>query len=95
MTKDYEREYKYTLGENIKNVSHDILDLIIEVNSLENKDKAEGLKIVLVKTEKLKIYMRISCDLKIISPKQLGNLAEKIEEIERQINGWINYSSKV
>jgi predicted component of type VI protein secretion system len=39
--------------------------------------------------------MRISCDLKIISPKQLGNLAEKIEEIERQINGWINYSSKV
>lgn len=94
ITKDYEREYKYTLGENIKSVSHDILDLIIEVNSLENKDRAERLKIILIKTEKLKIYLRISCDLKIISPKCLGNASEKIEEIDRQVNGWISYVNR-
>ncbi len=91
MTKDYEREYKYTLGENIKTVSHDILDLIIETNSSNDKNKAEVLKKILIKIERLNLYLRISCDLKIISPKQFGNSAEKIGEVEKQVMGWMNY----
>ena len=88
ITHNFKKEYKYTLAEHIKNTSHDILDLVIETNSLRNCDKLDHLNLLLQKMEKLKMYLRISCDLKNISPALLGITSEKFEEIGKQIAGW-------
>jgi len=88
ITHNFKKEYKYTLGEHIKNNSHDIIDLIIKINSLQNINKLEYIDILIMKVEKLRIYLRISCDLKNISPELLGLISEKFEEMGKQINGW-------
>ena len=93
VTANYSREYKFTLGETMKELSHDIVDTVIETNSLENKNKTGNLYRLLIKIEKLRIYLRISCDLKILSPQSLGKSAEMIEDIRKQTGGWINYVS--
>lgn len=95
ITKNFGREYKYTLGERIKEKSHVMLDIIIETNSLDNVRKVNSLRKLLLETEKLKMCLRISCHLKLISPKALGKSAENIEEICKQSYGWMNYASKV
>lgn len=93
ITKDFSREYKYTLGEQIKETSHEILDLVIETNSLEDKNKGKNLTLLLLKTEKLRMYLRISCDLKILSASLLGKMALQLEEIGKQAAGWQKWSN--
>jgi len=93
VTRKYDREYKYTLGEKIKENAHEILDGIIRTNSLPDPQKSASLKLLLLDVERLRIYFRISCDLHIMTPKFLGVLTERIEEIEKQMNGWMKYAS--
>jgi hypothetical protein len=92
ITRNFSREYKYTIGERIKNATHEIMDLIMEANSAQNRDKAECLDRVLNKTEKLKIYLRLSCDLKALSPAILGRMAERMEIVGKQANSWKNWA---
>jgi len=46
------------------------------------------LKKIRIKTEKLRIYFRVACDLKILAVESFGEASEKMEEIEKQIYGW-------
>jgi hypothetical protein len=78
-----------------KETVHEILGMIIETNSLPNEEKAECLDAILIKTEKLKIYLRLACDLKIISPGLLGKTASEIETIGTQIGAWKGWAQSI
>ena len=93
-TGNFGREFKFTLGEKIKNAAHEILDAIMRVNSLPDKDKPAGLSEIEFKKENLRIYLRIACDLKLISPGRVGILNEKIEELGRQLGGWQKWTAQ-
>ena len=83
---NFKREHKYTLGEKLKLVCNDLLDLIIIVNGAENK--LESLKKLDNKLETLRIHLRLAFDLRVISGGLLGEFNKHIEEIGRQIGGW-------
>ncbi|MDD5072086.1 MAG: four helix bundle protein [Patescibacteria group bacterium] len=85
-THNFPREYKYTLGQNIKEIAGNLLDSIVAANSEENK----GRYFPLLKTqvEQLRIKIRLSYDLKIINSRRLEFLNRLIEEISKQISGW-------
>ena len=83
---NFKKEYKYTLGEKLKLTCHDLLDLIIIVNSNENK--SEFLEKLNNKLESLRIHLRLTFDLRAISPGQFEKLNKEIDEIGRQIGGW-------
>jgi len=91
ITKNFNREYKYTLGEKLKESSHELLDIIRKVNSLPNKEKTKYFEMIDFKKENLRIYLRIACELKLISVNRLGLFNESIEEIGRQLGGWQKY----
>lgn len=82
----FKREYKYTVGEKLKIICHDLLDLIVIINS--KKDKREYLEKLDNKLETLRIHLRLTFDLKILSPGHLGVLNKQIEDIGKQIGGW-------
>jgi len=90
-TGNFSREFKHTLGEKLKNASHELLDTISKVNSLPDKEKQKYFSTIDFKKENLRIYLRIACDLELISPGRLGALNERIEEIGRQLGGWQKY----
>ena len=85
-TSNFKKEYKYTLGERLKLICHDLLDLIVVINSTKNK--SELLEKLNNKLETLRIYLRLAFDLKVISRGKLGELNKQIEEIGKQIGGW-------
>lgn len=91
ITRNFNREYKYTLGEKMKETSHRIVSLIIDTNSMENNVKTAGIAKILLETERLRIYSRIACDLKIFPIKHLGTITENLENLEKQSGGWIKW----
>lgn len=88
VTRNFDREYKHTLGERLKQSSHDIMNGIIVANSCPDTQKAEKIQEILDIIENMRIYMRLACDLKICTPAVLGRIGTRIEDVARQSSGW-------
>ena len=52
-TGNFSREFKYTLGEKLKNAAHDILDAIMRINSLPTKKNKNAFQKLILRK---KIY---------------------------------------
>jgi len=72
----------------MKDAAHEMLDKVVETNSRKNREKVNSLNSLDVLAERLIIYFRISCDLKLISPAYLAKLAERFEDIGKQTGSW-------
>ena len=91
VTKDYPREYKFSLGEKIQNHVIDLLVLIYKANSV--KDKSEIIKQILEQVQFIDLFLRISCDIKIIPQSRYCSLIEKTYSIAKQSQGWLKSAS--
>jgi len=87
--KKFPREYKYTLWDKIKN---EIIDLITSIyranNSFDNR--IFNIKSAREKVEILRLYMRLTKDLKLININKYVNLSENIESLSKQLLAWEN-----
>ena len=69
-TKDFPKEYKYTLGQDLKRDGINLVRSIYRANKAKNK--VEYLEQFLDDFELLKLEVRLYKDLKLISIKQLA-----------------------
>ncbi len=91
--KNFSRDYKYTIGTEMRELSHEIPALIIIANSKADKEKY--LEEVWVKLEKLKLLIRLAFDLKCLkSIKHYERLSEILTEISKQNEGWLKSVKK-
>ena len=83
---NFGKEYKYTIGENLKKETLEIIVSIYKANSRVEK----STMIVQAKEhlELARLYIRISKDLKQITLKKMIFLNEFIESISKQLTGW-------
>jgi hypothetical protein len=80
------REYKYTIGENLKK---EVLELIVKIYKANGRqDKREMIAEAKEHLEVARLYMRIAKDLKQITLKKMIFLNEFIESIAKQLAGW-------
>ena len=91
-TDNFPRVHRYSIGEKIKNIGFDLLDLIIKANSVE--DKTIYLRQAEDVLEKLKIYIRLCFDLKILGSKGFEFITRKLDEIGRQLSKWKEWAEK-
>ncbi|MCK9439691.1 MAG: four helix bundle protein [Patescibacteria group bacterium] len=84
---NFNKDFKYTLGEKIKNEALEILINIYQANS-DFSERKNNLKLAQDRIEKIIIYIRILKDLKQINLKKFVFLNEKIENINRQLISW-------
>ena len=89
-TKDFSREYKYSLGQDMKRDSLCLIRSIYRAN--KEFEKIEHLKNFQDDFEILKLEIRLCVDMKILSPKKQAELALLMGEIGKQITGWQNAS---
>jgi hypothetical protein len=88
----FPRVHRYSMGERLKNLTMDFLDLMVQANSRIDKFKTlEKSEFIL---ERLKIYIRTCFDLKILGCRGFEFLIKKIEEICRQLNKWKNWVNR-
>src|SRR3990167_8476771 len=89
-TKDFSKEYKFTLGQDMKRDSLQLIRSIYRANKYKNR--AEHLDIFLDEFELLKLEIRLCVDMKLLSMKKQAELSELMEIIGRQVNGLGNAS---
>lgn len=87
-TKDFPREYKYTLGQDMKRDGIVLIRSIYRANKA--KSKTEYLEVFLDDFEILKLEIRLCVDMKILSIKKQAEFAGLMDGIGKQITGWRN-----
>jgi len=90
-TQDFPREHKYTLGQDMKRDCLLLLRTIYRAN--KSRDRQAVLDEFLDNFELLKLEVRLSADLKLLSLKKQAELARLTDSVGRQITGWRNASS--
>ena len=88
LTQSFSREFKFTLGQDMKRDCLGLLRSIYRVN--RSRDKAPLLDAFLDDFELLKLEVRLCADLKLFSLKQHAELIELMDTIAKQITGWRN-----
>jgi hypothetical protein len=90
VVKKFDREYKHTIGERLKNECLDIMKNIYQASRNKGSKRLLHINEILDSVVHLKILIRIVKDLKVISMKIYVGLSEKIESLSKQASGWYN-----
>lgn len=83
--KKFPKSEKYVLGERIERTALNMIEGIISSNYEFNK--SESLKKTNVELEKLRIFIRISKDMKLINFKKYEHASMMINEIGKMLGG--------
>lgn len=93
VTKELPREYKFTLGQRLRDEVIDVLVLVYRANS--QKDKTAVLAEILERVLVIELLIRLCHDLKILSRRHYAGLAEITESLARQTEGWKKSAAKL
>lgn len=85
-TKEFPREYKYNIGQDLKRDGLNLVRCIYRAN--KTSEKTAHLNDFLDNFELLKLELRICSDLKILPLKKHAELSILIDEIGKQITAW-------
>jgi hypothetical protein len=91
-SKQFHREYRFTLGERLKN---EVLELLIRVYQAQTGNiREEHIVEARNHAETARLLLRITKDLRLIELKRFIRLNETIEDILRQLTGWLKSQRK-
>lgn len=85
-TKEFKREFKYTVGESLKKETLELITYIYRANS--KKDKLETLQLAREKIEVIRLFIRLMKDLHQISLRRFVQVNKQIENVSKQLTGW-------
>jgi hypothetical protein len=91
LTKNFSREYKYTIGQDLKNTTTEMILNIYRANS--QTAKKEIIQKGRENLEVIRLYIRLLKDLKQISTKKLIHINEILESVSKQLSRWQNSSN--
>jgi hypothetical protein len=91
-TKDFPREYKYTLGQKIKDELTELVILIYRANSA--RDKRQHIEQILERVQAVQLLMRLSHDIKILPRRHYAALSKMTDGLAKQAQGWLKSSGK-
>jgi hypothetical protein len=91
-TKDFPREYKFTLGQRMKDELIELVVMIYRANSAV--DKQRHIQGILERIQSIQLMMRLAHDMRILSRGHYAALAEMTESLGKQAQGWLTSSGK-
>lgn len=88
VTQNYPRDYKYSLGQDMKRDSLKLVRSIYRAN--RSVSKREWLEDFLDDFEILKLEIRLSVDLHLLSLRKQAEMSPLLESIGKQVKAWKN-----
>lgn len=86
LVKHFSREYKYTVGEKLKN---ETLEMIMNIyRSNTRQQKKDTLQKAREHLEVVRLLMRLTKDMKQININSFIDVSKKIEDISKQLTAW-------
>jgi hypothetical protein len=80
------REYKYTLGEKLKNETLELLLIVYRANS--GKEKYDIIQQAREQIELVRLLLRVLKDLNQISVNSFVRVNQQVENVSKQLTGW-------
>ena len=80
-TKDFNKEYKYTVGESLKKETIELLTLIYRANV--KRDKKDVLQEARERIEVIRLFIRLMKDMQQISIKQFVQINTSVENVSK------------
>jgi hypothetical protein len=85
-TRNFSKEFKYTIGESIKKETIELLTLIFRANS--RRDKEQVLQEAREHIEVIRLFIRLMKDLHQIGLQKFVQVNKQVEEVSMQLTGW-------
>jgi HEAT repeat protein len=89
----FSREYKYTMGERLKNEITDMLINIYKAHKSKKETSALYVEGARQNMEVVRLLLRICKDLKVIEMKGFVALNIQVEELSKQLASWQKYTA--
>ncbi|MFA5086359.1 MAG: four helix bundle protein [Candidatus Paceibacterota bacterium] len=86
LTKNFDREYKYTIGENVKKEAMEMMKNIYRANSSE--DKPGLIQAARENIEMIRLDLRVLQDLKQLNLRKFVFLNARVETVSKQLVAW-------
>jgi hypothetical protein len=83
----FPRQQKFVLGDRIETAALDVLDSLIAATYTRGRDRM--LNDANLGLERLRFFMRLSNELKLIDNKRYEFAARALDDIGRQVGGWV------
>ena len=87
-TKSFPKDFKFSLGDRIKNLTLDTLELINDGVSTSSSQKIEIINLLIIKFSNIRLLIRLCRDTKCINVEKFAFINEEIEQILRQLYAW-------
>jgi hypothetical protein len=85
-TKNFSKDYKYTIGESLKKETVELITLIYRANS--QRKKADILQEAREHIEVIRLFIRLLKDLHQINIKKFIYINKQVETVSKQLTGW-------
>lgn len=92
-TSNFSREYRYTMGERLKNESTDMLINIYKSNKCKKENRIQYIDAARQNVEVIRLLLRVCKDLKVIGIKGYVVLNIQVEELSKQLSSWQKYTA--
>jgi hypothetical protein len=89
LTDNFSRQYRYALGEDLKNNSKDLIILIYRANRVS--EKKEIIEEAREKLESIRLLLRLVLDLKTCSLSAFVQLSDRLERVSKHLSAWSRY----
>ena len=83
----FPRGFKFTLGDRTMSTAIEVLDHLVAATY--SRERLERLSAANLALERLRFFMRLASDLRIIDLRRYEHAARLIDETGRLIGGWI------
>ena len=93
-TKDFPRDFKYSLGDKIRNECIELVVFIYKANSLR-QHREEHLKQILERVQVIELMLRLAKDLRLFSVTVFSEIVFLTDSLARQAQGWISHTAKL
>lgn len=89
---NFPRQHKYSLGQKLEHSIILTIELLLAVGQLTKHERLLVLKKIRIKIDLMRVFFRMSYEIKAINNKTYLHFQETLDEIGRMIGGWIKYT---
>ena len=93
-TKDFPRDFKYSLGDKIRNECIELVVFIYKANSMRQK-REDHLQQILERVQVIELMLRLAKDLRLFNVAAFSEIVLLTDSLARQAQGWLTHSANL
>ncbi len=91
-TKNFPRDFKYSLGDKIRNECIELVVFIYKANSFKEQ-RQDYLKQILERVQVIELMLRLSKDLRLLNVDAFSEIVVLTDALAKQTQGWVNHTA--